>query len=180
MMEKLFQGEIMALSPQYVDEIGNCTMVYLKGSEPFIVERTIKSVIRILARKYMIDLNEVKRRYRPIVSSPNLVPIPFSKKDVFVPFKTRIPICKNDGALSYVNMRYIKAVKDIGEYRLVNLNNERTIKCLSSLSSMDNHIRNGNVVSRCYEENHMKVSEDEEYYNIIVPANMFKYIKPKN
>lgn len=179
-MERLFNGEIMALSPKYVNERGNCTLVYLKNKEPFIIERTIKSVIRIIAKHYMIDLNEVKKRYRPLVSSPNLVPIPFSKNDIFIPFKTRVPICKNDGALSYINMRYIKNIRDNGEFRIINLNNEQYIECLSSLSTIDNHIRNGNIVKKCYDDSFMKVSEDEEYYSIMVPAKMFNLIKFKD
>lgn len=179
-MERLFQGELMALSPEYVDNKGNCTMVYLKNTEPFIVERTIKSIIRTIAKHYMLDLKEIKNRYRPLISSHNLVPIPLSKEDIFIPFKTRVPICKNDGALSYINMRYIKSIKDGDEFRIINLNNEINIKCLSSLSSIDNHIRNGNIISRCYEDSYMKVSEDEEYYSIMIPAKMLKMVRMRD
>lgn len=179
-MERLFQGDLMALSPEYVDSKGNCTLVYMKNTEPFVIERTIRSVIKIIAKHYMLDLKELKKRYKALISSQNLIPIPLSKNDIFIPFKTRVPICKNDGALSYVNMRYIRGIKDNSEYRIINLNNEINIKCLSSLSSMENHIRNGNIICRCYEDSFMKVSEDEEYYSIMIPAKMFKLINTKN
>lgn len=179
-MERLFEGDLMALSPQYIENKGNCTVVYMRNSESFVIERTIKSVINKIAKHYMLDLRELRNRYRPLISSQNLVPIPLSKNDIFIPFKTRIPICKNDGSLSYINMRYIKGIKDNGESRIINLNNEVTIECLTGLSSIEKHIKNGNIISRCYEDRYMKVKEDEEYYSIMIPAKMLNLIKVKD
>ena len=164
-MDRLFQGELMAIVPVYVQAKGNCTIVYMKGSEPFVVDRRIKNVLNIISKHYMIDLSEVKKRYRNIVSSPNLVPIPLSRRDVFVPFKTRVPMYKNDGAFSYINMNYICDITNDDDYTFVHLIDGSSIKCLSTLPTVDNHMRNGHIVSRCYEDRVMRVSEPGEFYN---------------
>lgn len=79
-----------------------------------------------------------------------LMPLSPEYNDIFIPFKTKIPICRNDGALSYIYTRYIKGIKDNGELWIINLDNEKTIEYLSSISTMNNHIRNGNIVKRYY------------------------------
>lgn len=180
-MERLFNGNIVALAPEYVEGKGDCTRVYLENKDPYIVEKKTKSLINTISRRYMIDLKEVKKRYRPLVSSPNTVPIPFSKDDIFIPFKTRVPICKSDGATSYINLRYIKGVKDGPNVRTINLNNEFSIECLWKISTINNHIRNGNIVKKFYEECKMKVrEEEEEYFNIMVPVKVFENIVLKS
>lgn len=162
-MERLFQGELMAVVPVYND--GNCTEVYIKGMEPFILNRRTKNIISIICKHYMTDLKEVKKRYRKIVSSPNLVPIPLSRKDVFVPFKTRSPMYKNDGAFSYINMKHIKNISDKNDHTIVNLVDGNNIKCLCTLATVEGHMRNGYVVSRCYEDRAMRINESPVFYN---------------
>jgi hypothetical protein len=162
-MERLFQGDLMAVVPVYND--GNCTEVYIKGMEPFILNRRTKNIISIICKHYMTDLKEVKKRYRKIVSSQNLVPIPLSRKDVFVPFKTRAPMYKNDGAFSYINMKHIKNISDKNDHTIVNLVDGNTIKCLCTLATVEGHMRNGYVVSRCYEDRAMRINEAPVFYN---------------
>src|SRR5690554_4644720 len=103
-MENILKEGVVAFVPEYIDQKGNCTIIYGKESKKIILEKSIKTVIRLIAKYYMLDLNEAKKRYRPLVSSSNLVPIPLSKSDIFVPIKTRRPMYKNDGAFGYVNI----------------------------------------------------------------------------
>ena len=169
-MDRLFKGDLMGVLPEYVEHRGNCTKVYLRNSDPFILDKSIKTVIRLIGKHYMIDLNEIKKRYKQILSSTNLIPIPLSQEDVFVPFKTRKPMYKNDGAFGYINIKYIEDVKDEKKSRKVYLENGHAINCLCSLSTIENHIKNGYVISKCYESRNMKVSESEEIYKAFIPA----------
>lgn len=176
-MKDILSKELMAIVPQYIEQKGNCTVLYAKGLQPVVVDKTIKTVIRLIGKYYMIDLDEARKRYSTLMSSSILVPIALSKKDVFVPFKTRVPMYKNDGAFSYINMNYIqkiKAAKDSGT--IVHLINGMTIECISGTSAVDNHMRNGNIVSRCYEERSMQVSEDGEKYMDSIAAELFKML----
>lgn len=169
-MENLFEEEIMAVIPEYVDSRGNCTIVYRKGLDPLILDKSTKAVLRLIGKHYMIDLNEMKKKYRPLVSSRNLMPIPLSKENIFIPFKTRIPMYKNDGAFGYINMKYIKDIKKDGNSTIVHLDYDIFIKCLCSLATVNKHMRNGKVVSRCYEDRSMQISDSKELYQSLIPA----------
>lgn len=164
-MERVLNEEIMAILPEYVDNRGNCTKIYTMGIDPVIFDKSIKTILRLIGKHYMIDLRELKKRYGALVSSPNLVPIPLSKRDVFIPLKTRVPMYKNDGAFGYINMKYIEKIKEEKESTVIYLSNGVYIPCLCSLPTIDKHMRNGNIVSRCYEDRSMKVMEDEVIYN---------------
>jgi hypothetical protein len=111
-MENILNKKIMAFVPEYVENRGNCTTIYTKENEPIILDRHIKTFIKNICKYYMIDLTATRKRYSKLVISPNMMPIPLSKHDIFIPFKTRVPLAKNDGSLGYVNMRYIKNLSD--------------------------------------------------------------------
>lgn len=169
-MEKIFVEEIMAIIPKYVDSKGNCTLVHRKDFDPFVLDKTIKTVIRLVGKYYMIDLDAMKKKYSPLLSSRNLIPIPLSRNDILIPFKTRIPMYKNDGAFSYINMKYIKDIKKDNNTTVVILKNEVEINCLCSMDTVNKHLRNGKVMSRCYEERAMGVQESQAHYNSLIPA----------
>ena len=169
-MEEIFQEEVMAIVPKYVESKGNCTTVHRKGLDPLVLDKTIKTVIKLVGKYYMIDLNSMKKRYSSLLSSRNLIPIPLSRNDIFIPFKTRIPMYKNDGAFSYINMKYIKEIKQKQNTTIVILNNGLEIECLCSMDTVNKHLRNGKVMSRCYEDRAMGVREQEVHYNSLIPA----------
>lgn len=180
-MGNIFNEELMAIVPQYIEQRGNCTVLYAKGLQPVVVDKSIKTVIRLIGKHYMIDLEEAKKRYSTLMSSSILVPIALSKKDVFVPFKTRVPMYKNDGAFSYINMNYIQKIKKSKEStNIVHLINGTTIECISCSNTVDNHMRNGNIVSRCYEERTMQVSEDGGKYMDSITAELFRLLMKRN
>ena len=163
-METVLNGELMAIVPKYIDYRGNCTILYSNSREPLILDKSIKTTLRLIEKHYMIDIRELKNRYASLVSSPNLVPIPLSKKDIFIPLKTRIPMYKNDGAFGYINMKYIEKIFPKKNITIVQLSNGINFKCLCSLSTTSKHIKNGNIISKCYEERAMKVAEEEIIY----------------
>lgn len=169
-MKDLFEGEIMAFIPEYIDSRGNCTILYRKDFHPLILDKSIRSVLRLIGRHYLIDLKEMKNRYRPLMSSRNLIPIALSQKDILIPFKTRVPMYKNDGAFAYINMKYIREIKADKGSSLVTLEDGFLIKCLCSISTVEKHMRNGEIVSRCYQNKTLEAREAEEFYKSLIPA----------
>ena len=170
-MEKIFQEEIMAIVPKYVDSKGNCTVLHRKDLDLLVLDKTIRTVIRLVGKHYMMDLNSMKERYSPLLSSRNLIPIPLSRKDILIPFKTRVPMYKNDGAFSYVNMKYIRDIKKNHKTTTLILEDGLEIDCLSTIDTVNKHIRNGKIISRCYEDRYMGVGESEVHYNSLIPAS---------
>ena len=169
-MEKIFQEEIMAIVPEYVDSKGNCTILHRKDLDYLVLDKTIKTVIRLVGKHYMMDLNSVKDRYSPLLSSRNLIPIPLSRRDILIPMKTRIPMYKNDGAFGYINMKYINDIKKNGKTTTVILENGLEIECLCGIDTVNKYLRNGKIISRCYEDRAMGVREPEAHYNSLIPA----------
>lgn len=161
-MENILKDELLAVLPIYVEDKGNCTKIYTKNGEPTIIEKNIRSVMRKICKNYMIDLRETKKRYSPLLASPSQVPIPLSRKDVFIPIKTRNPLYKNDGAMGYINIKHIRNVSKAARTTNIQLSNGTTIECLSNITTVNSHIRDGNVVSRCYIDRAMGVAENEE------------------
>ena len=168
-MEK-FQEEIMAIVPEYVSAKGNCTILHRKDLDPLVLEKTIKTVIGLVGKYYMLDLDSMKKRYSPLLSSRNLIPIALSRNDILIPFKTRAPMYKNDGAFGYINMKYIKHIKKNNTTTIVILKNGFEIDCLCSMDTVNKHLRNGKIISRCYEDRVMGVQEAGEHYNNLIPA----------
>lgn len=168
-MEDILKDGLVAFLPKYIDLKGNCTIIYGRDARKLVVEKSIKTVIRLIAKYYMLDLNEAKKRYKPLISSSNLIPIALSKSDVFVPIKTRKPMYKNDGAFGYINIKYIKEVKDKEDSTYIYLTNGLTIKTLCKLSTVEKHIRDGHIVSKCFEER-LHMAEVEESYKTLIPA----------
>ena len=164
-MEDIIKSGLMAFIPQYVDNKGNCTLMFSKEDRPFVLEKNIRTVIRLLCKHYMIDLKESKKRYSHLVSSPNMVPIPLGKKDIFIPLKTRKPMYKNDGAMGYINIRYIEKIKEGKDSTTIQLINGTNIECLCNKTTVHNHLRNGEIVSRLFEDRTMKVAENEIIYD---------------
>lgn len=169
-MKNLFDKELIAIKPKYIQSRGNCTIIHRVDSSPLVLDKTVKTVINLLGKHYMIDLKALKNKYRPLLGSQNLIPIPLSSRDIFIPFKTRVPMYKNDGAFSYINMKYIKSIKTRDSSTLVILENQLEIKCLSSLATVEKHMKNGKVISRCYEDRSMELRESEALYNSFLPA----------
>ncbi|WFA08580.1 competence protein ComK [Tissierella sp. Yu-01] len=164
-METIIKDEIMAFVPIYVEGKGNCTKVYTKYNEPEILEKNLKSVVRNLCKFYMIDLNETRRRYKSLLSSPNLVPLPFSKRDIFIPLRTRKPLLKNDGATGYFNMKHIKKITDNKASTFIHLENNVQIEALCNKFTVKSHLKDGTIVSRCFEERTMIAAENEVSYD---------------
>ncbi|HZJ99798.1 MAG TPA: hypothetical protein VFC79_07315 [Tissierellaceae bacterium] len=166
-MHDVFKGEILAILPKYISDRGNCTIVVKEEGKTIILNKSIKTTINLLGKYYMIDLAEVKKRYREIVLSTNLIPIPLSKRDIFVPLKTRYPIFKNDGAFGYINLRFIEKIKTENLSTMIYLKYGYVIECLSNIDSINHHIKDAKIISRCYEGYGMEVAEEGESFRYL-------------
>lgn len=164
-MKEIINKGIVAIIPQYISNKGDCTVIYTKESEPLIIERSMRSVLNRLFKYYMIDLKETKKSYIDLVGSPNSIPLPLNKEDVLFPLKTRKPFSKNDGAIGYFNIRYLKSHDGNGKTTTIHLENDTKIECLYSEATVIKHIKNAKLVSKYYEGQFMHVAEKEVIYN---------------
>lgn len=150
-MEILIENNIMAIIPIYEKDLGNVTRVYFENHQPVTIEKSMKTVFSYLLRYYMINIDELRSRYKGLLGGKNLMPIPFSKDDILIPVKIRTPLTKNDGAFGYINLRYLEKIRPKDGYIEVSLSNE-IINICSSMETLEKHIQRGNIIKNCYVE----------------------------
>lgn len=132
LIEKIFKNGIVYISPQYKDGVGDTTLVCTEKEE-ILIEKNIKSVVLNLAKHKFLDLKESKNYYRDLLDRGRNIPLVFNERTILFGFKTRIPIGKNDGAMTYINPAYIEKF-DLGTLHLqtgdqvLTLSSTKTIK----------------------------------------------------
>ena len=171
-LEEILYEELIAFLPAYLTLKGNCTILYTNSGGIYEFEKTTKTVLCQLSKYYLMDLQATKKYYGDILGLKNLVPIPFNKEYVFIPVKIRKPICKNDGSMGYVSIGHIKKITESNGKTLIHLTNHEKIESLSSIETVNRHIKNGCIVKKLYEERHNAnlVNEYDFYEEYDKPA----------
>lgn len=161
-LESIISEELMAFLPVYTPSKGDCTKLYTKQGGVYEVQKNSRTVLNQLCKYYFIDLEAVKKYYGNILYIKNSIPIPFTGEDVFVYIKVRKPICKNDSASGFVNIRYIDRVLKEEDSVLIELVNHEKIECLCSIQVINKHIKNGHIVKELYREKQRCVTINEK------------------
>ncbi|HSH35668.1 hypothetical protein [Schnuerera sp.] len=170
-IEKIICEELIAILPVYLAMKGNCTLLLTKEGGRYEIEKTVRTVLNKISKFYLIDLKETKKYYGNILNIKNLTPIPFNGGNVFIPIKVRKPLCKNDGSFGYVNIKYIDDTFRKKDKTIIQLKDQNIIESLSSLETVNKHIKNGHIVKKLFKE--------REYTITINERNMFnEYDKP--
>lgn len=101
-----------------------------------------------------------------------MTPIPFNRENVFIPIKVRKPLYKNDGSFGYVNLRYIKKTFKKEDKTIIQLTRGKAIESLSSIDTVNKHIKNGHIVRRIFNEkqNITTINERDLYEDYDKPA----------
>lgn len=164
-MEKIIYEELIAFLPVYVQLKGNCTSIYTIGGGNYYVEKSLRTFLKQLTEYYLVDLKAVRKYYGELLAIRNLVPIPLNHENVFIPLKVRKPICKNDGSIGYINIKYIERVTESSGKTIVYLKDKTTIESLNSLNTVNKHIKNGHIVKRLYnEKNNINIVNEYNFY----------------
>lgn len=162
-LERIIPEGIMAILPVYIPMKGNCSRILTFKGETYEIDKTVRTMLIRLSKLYFIDLKAIKEYYGSILNIKNLIPIPLDKENIFIPLKVRKPICKNDGSLGYVNIKYIKGMAEKEEKTIIHLSNESTIKCLNTMETVNKHIKNGNIIKRLFNDAPITITKDDSY-----------------
>lgn len=150
-IEKIVKSQILAIIPTYLKMKGNSTKIITKESGDIYIYKSIRTFMSVLAKFFAVDLNAARKYYGQLVGYSNIVPIPFNSDNIFIPVKTRKPLCRNDGSLGYVNLKFIKGVEENSDGVYVVLNSDVKIKSIQKSKTLKKHIRDGNIVKKIYE-----------------------------
>lgn len=165
-LKEIHINKIIAVLPVYLDIQGNSTKIIFEDNEDIFIYVRVNRVIKNIAGYYALDLRKVRDEYGSLIESKNMVPIPLTKRDIFIPIKMRKPISKNDGSIGYFNLKYIDDVKIKGEDVYIG-----TLKCdikvMNTKNTVIKHINEGKLVKNIYNEKmNDKIYEQNETYQL--------------
>lgn len=131
--------EIIALEPNYVDGIGNMTLIH--GLDGSIVQdgRRISTIFKHMAKYDLIDMEQIRKIIRKYLNINKNIPYVFNEENIYIPIKTRKPIGRNDGASTFVKISNIDSYKD----SIMELSNGEKLKILEKKKLVERRIRAG-------------------------------------
>lgn len=107
-LHEIFTGGIIYIAPEYTSGIGDtCRIKTEKNS--YLIENNIKTVINKLCAYLLVDYSQSKTYLKGLLGKGKNLPLVLDPDNIFICLKTRIPIGKNDGAMTYVNPKYIES-----------------------------------------------------------------------
>lgn len=157
-IKKCYELGLIALIPIYKDMEGDCTKILTGNLKEYHIYKNIRTVVNILAKYKLIDLSQNRKYYGDKLGCKNLVPIPLDKETILTPVKLRKTICKGDSTFGYINVKYIKNIEERDGIGVINLKGNIKLEALQKISTVEKHIRNGNLVESIYRNRNIKYS----------------------
>ena len=148
--------QISALIPFYDENGGNASKIYTKDGEVVSDKRTMRWVIKKIAKSYAVDLEALRQKYAKNLSVKQGVPLPFSPQLILVPLKLRSVMVDSDGAGGYVNLLSVQGVEDYSDEKnnnfksLIYLEGEQTVPCIFSRKTVDSRLEMGKLTRERY------------------------------
>lgn len=165
-VEKLVEGEIIAIIPLYIEMKGNSTKVITMKQNETYIYKSIRTFISLLSKYFMVDISSSRKYYGKLIGCTNIVPLAFNKDNIYAPLKVRKPISKNDGSFGYFNIRFIKDIIDKNSKIYVSLEKGITIELLQGKESAKKNLRNAHIVKQYYcERTGITVSDSSNFYS---------------
>ncbi len=96
------------LVPLYEQDGGNATRIYTATGQIHEDRRTMRWVLRKIARIYSVDLERLRHNVGANLAVSQGVPLPLAPELVLAPLKLRQAIGANDGSIGYVNISAIE------------------------------------------------------------------------
>jgi len=146
MSENKKYDKVVALIPKYKEDIGNCTEIISEKEESYIAKKPVNTCLKNIADHYCVNLKANRKVYGKVLGIKNKVPIALSDKHVFIFFKARKPIIKNDGANGYVDINYIKEIYEEKGKVYIELIDGRKIESEEDFSTLRKNFTYGKIV----------------------------------
>lgn len=159
-MKELVQKKIIAMLPYYTEEGANFTQIKLLNGEDVIFRKTINSTLKCLCEFYHYDLNASNKTCAEILGVKKTPPISINNDMVFIAVKTRIPIGKDDGAYSYINIEMIKNV--LGE--IIYFKNGDNLQVSCTHKTIEKAIKQASLLKIMINNRQMITREEETNY----------------
>jgi len=145
-MKRIEYDKIVAMQPVYIKGSGDCTQIVYENGNLHLTQRNIKTCITAMADYYCVNMQANRRVYGKTLNIANKVPYVFSDKRIMVQYKSRVPICKKDGASGYFDVHYFDGFveEDGGGYIL--LKNGHKLKLEQKIESCKKYVNYGELL----------------------------------
>lgn len=161
---------IAALITVYENNRGNCTKIVLENNKKMLLNQSVKSTIRNIAKYYNIDTIELRKKQEELLNSTYNLPLPITNNMLFIPIKTRIPKVRKDPCSSYINFYQIHKLdkKD----PIIHMNNSDPIKSLNSMATLKKRYTKGRICSKLNNmEDKNKLNKQNQVLQYLYPAS---------
>lgn len=149
-IQDIIEEKILAILPIYTKNYGNNTKIITLNKE-YIINKSVKTILKHIAGYYLIDLKYLRNYCRDILGTINVIPIIYNSENIFIPFKARKPMFKNDGALGYFNINYLSEICKENNDVFIYLNSDIKIKCYQSYKTIIKHVNDGKLIGNVYD-----------------------------
>ena len=109
---ELLEMCVCGVLPVYDNYGDNISRILLWEAEPIYQRYRTDTMIKRIAETFCKDISLIKKRASHLSGQRTCNALPIAHNIVLIPFKTRIPICKDDGATGYV---LLSAIDDVSE-----------------------------------------------------------------
>ncbi|MGI6467576.1 MAG: hypothetical protein ACOX0Q_00835 [Syntrophomonadaceae bacterium] len=135
--------QVIGIVPSY-EETGDLTRILLEEGEHFWEKRSVGTIIKALARCYLVDLKEQKGRLQDFFQRRKLLPFYLSNSRVFIPVKVRKALIKNDACYGYINWRYVESItKQDSGGTVIKMRHNLVLNSLSSTTQLIQQLHMG-------------------------------------
>ncbi|HHY90973.1 MAG TPA: hypothetical protein GX503_04835 [Clostridiales bacterium] len=146
-IENILAKGLACLMPVYEPGEGNAVKLIADDGSTFIVPRTIKTVLNLICRYYMIHIEACRARYGKILNQRLGVPLAIHGSMVLIPLKLRKPLLPKDGAYGYVNLYSIEGVEECQNHTRILLKGNVRVLCLQRLHTTLQQINKAKVIA---------------------------------
>lgn len=134
--------------PVYGQDGANISHILFEGSSSVYEPRRVTTVVKQLAKFYYKDIELIKKGARKVSGQRTGNALPISHDVILIPFKTRIPIGRDDGSLGYIFKSSIDKVVETDSKTYLYLKDGQVIHILDSARTARNRI----AMAHCIEE----------------------------
>lgn len=134
--------------PVYGDDGSNGTIILFKEKQSRWDRRKLRTILAGLARVYQKDLRLIRAKGKELGGQKTMNPLPISPDIILVPFRTRKPVGKDDGAVGYIFRSAIKEIRFNEDATEVVLKDGQAIRILEGLATAKRHFHRACLIGQ--------------------------------
>lgn len=160
--------KIVCLLNVYEQNIGNCTKVIFNNCNEILLNRSIRSTVHHIAKHYIVDINELKKRQQKLLNKKYYTPLPINENLLFISIKTRQPRVAKDPCMSYINLYEIDRLDK--KLPILHMKNGLKIESLESINTLKERYKDGQLCA--------KFQSHEYKHSPLVAEDPISYLYP--